>query len=87
MISRRGLFKMLGAVAASPALKPFAKLVPETAYTTYLIPDGWVSYRVTYSMSPRPDSNIGLRKILPGERYFPCGTGEMGKFYWSKERS
>ena len=37
MISRRGLFKMLGAVAASPALKPLAKLFPQTSYTTYLV--------------------------------------------------
>ena len=61
MISRRGLFKMLGAVAASPALKPLAGLFPET-YTCYMFPHGWVSYRVTYHVGP-PPGRFQLRRI------------------------
>lgn len=59
MISRRGLFKMLGAVAASPALKPLAKLMPET-YTTYLVGKdvlvsvNKVSYRYEYVVGSLP---------------------------------
>lgn len=69
MISRRGLFKMLGAVAASPALKPLAKLMPET-YTTYLMgSDALVSYNVRYTFSPRPGYTMRLRKIAPQSFY------------------
>ncbi len=69
MISRRGLFKMLGAVAASPALKPLAKLCPE--YTTFLLPEGAVSYRYTYSvrLPPSPAMMIRIRKIAPQSFY------------------
>lgn len=65
MISRRGLFKMLGAVAASPVVAPLAKLMPQT-YTTYLLgSDALVSYNVRYTFSPRPRHTIRLRKIAP----------------------
>lgn len=63
MISRRGLFKMLGAVAASPVLKPLSKMLPET-YTTYLMgTDALVSYNVRYTFGPRPGYTRRLRKI------------------------
>jgi len=43
MISRRGFFGMLGALAASPALAPLAKLFPAPAYySTYLLGEGAV---------------------------------------------
>lgn len=37
MVSRRGFFKLLGGIAASPVLKPLAKLLPEPkTYSTYI---------------------------------------------------
>ena len=70
MISRRGLFKMLGAVAASPALKPLAKLMPET-YTTYLLGrEALVSYNVRYDFSPRHGHTMRLRRVgIPDPGY------------------
>ena len=41
MISRRGFFGMLAGLAAAPALKPIAKLIPKPeTYTTFLLPEG-----------------------------------------------
>ena len=60
---------MLGAVAASPALKPLAKLMPKT-YTTYLVgADALVSYNVRYIFNPGPGHTIRLRKIVPQSFY------------------
>jgi hypothetical protein len=56
---------MLGAIASSPALKPLAKLVPET-YTTYLVgTDAFVSYNVRYTFGPRPGQILRVRNITP----------------------
>lgn len=66
MISRRGLFKMLGAVAASPALA----LLPKQEYVKMWGSSGWsnivtdsVSYNYRYTMSPRPEVTTRIIKI------------------------
>jgi hypothetical protein len=39
----------------------------------------WVYYRKVVPLLPK-------ETVLPGERYFTIGSGEMGKVYWSHEK-
>ena len=87
MISRRGFFGMVAGLASAPVLNPLEKFLPQTC-TTYLLGDAaLVSYSVRYTMSLPPPATMRIRKVLPGEKYFRCGGGEMGTLYWSKEKS
>lgn len=80
MISRRGFFGMLGALAASPALAPLVKLFPAQAYSTYLLGKEAIATWEPCTMYFKED---GIRVGKPGEKLiwkFEDGSGKTSIF-------